>query len=184
LNFIGGIGYYMLSDYGVGPLIVDVLRSLDLNDTIVEDLSYNTVAIYHRLIEGDYSKIILVGARKTGSSSVGHIRVYNLDEVNEPDESTLQRYIGDSVGGLIDIGSVTYFLKYYASELEKKVSIIEIEAGEIREGNKINYEVVKSLPYLLKLVLEKVNQESLYSIALQKLNEILRKEYNVILLGD
>ncbi|WP_272584869.1 hypothetical protein [Saccharolobus islandicus] len=75
-------------------------------------------------------------------------------------------------------------MKYYAPELEKKVSIIEIEAGEIREGNKINYEVVKSLPYLLKLVLEKVNQESLYSIALQKLNEILRKEYNVILLGD
>jgi Ni,Fe-hydrogenase maturation factor len=76
---VAGVGYYCLSDYGVGPLIVDILAHTlrDVDSVLIEDLSYSAVAAFHRLREVDAERYVLVGSVKRGWDP-GSIRVYHL----------------------------------------------------------------------------------------------------------
>lgn len=161
--FIGGIGYHCLSDYGVGPLLVDVLSSVvrDKN-VVIEDLSYNVVAAYHRLKDEDPESlklVLLIGSVMRGRVP-GEIRVYRLVDKELPDLEEVQRFIGESVSGSIDVRSLSYLISYYDPELASKVVVYEVEPKGIMPGNRLSAEVMDALPRLIKSILSLAGLES------------------------
>ncbi|TRM76995.1 hypothetical protein DMP16_07135 [Sulfolobus sp. B1] len=177
---IGGIGYHRLSDYGIGPLIVDILKNLNLpNNILIEDLSYNAVAVYHRLNEINVDEIILVGAIKK-MEKLGKIHIYHLDEINLIEQDKIQELIGESVSGSVDINAIIYFLKYFANEdLRRKIKVIEVEVDEIRENNMLSEEIVWSILAVLKIIIKEIElNEKLYDIV-KIASKVIREEYGM-----
>lgn len=179
-TFIAGIGYYCLSDYGVGPLVVDILSSTlsSRSDVVIEDLSYSAVAAFHRLQELRAERYVVVGSVKRGWEP-GSIRVYKLADVDLPDREEVQRFIGESVSGAIDLRSLAYIVKLYGKDMADRFIFVEIEPREIMPGNRLSEQVYQALPYLFKVVLKVSELEEYYSKVVMKLHDFVDSDGNM-----
>jgi len=78
---VAGVGYRNLRDHSVGIAVTDRLldRAWD-GDVVVEDLSYNPIAVMQRLEdeppERRFTRAVMVGAVERGSRPPGTVTVY------------------------------------------------------------------------------------------------------------
>ncbi len=177
---IGGIGYYCLSDYGIGPLMVDVFSAIlkEEESVLVEDLSYSAVAAFHRIREVDARRYILVGAVKRGWEP-GSLRIYQINEILMPGEDEVQRFIGESVSGAIDLRSLVYLIKLYGGDLGRRFTVVEVEPQDVMYGNRLSKRVYEALPNVVKAILRLAGMESYYRKAVKTLYAFVDPEGNL-----
>lgn len=106
-TLVGGVGYFHLSDFSLGP---DLSRRLEAQawpaDIVVEDLSYGPVIVCHRL--GDeappFARWIVAGAARRGREP-GAVTAYRWDGVL-PDTDAIQARVAEAVGGVIALDNL------------------------------------------------------------------------------
>lgn len=127
---VGGIGYPDLCDYSIGILVQEELSTRAApSHVVVEDLSYNPIAIIQRLNDEPandrFSRLIAVSAVKRGDEPAGTVRAYRWDGLMPADEE-VQRAVTDGVTGIIAIENTLVIARYFAA-LPDDVIVIEVE---------------------------------------------------------
>jgi hydrogenase maturation protease len=126
---IGGVGYPDLSDHSVGWVVVEQLERMALpTGVIVEDASYNPVALAQRLDDGGtpgrFDTIVLVSAVERGREP-GTVTAYRWDLRLPPDEE-IHRSVTDAVTGIIHLDNTLVVTRHLAS-LPDRVAVIEVQ---------------------------------------------------------
>lgn len=127
---VGGIGYPDLCDYSIGIEVQERLSEREAPpNVVVEDLSYNPIAIIQRL--GDeppddrFGRIVVVSAVKRGDRPPGTADCYRWDRVMPVDEE-VQRAVTDAVTGIIAMDNTLVIANYFGA-LPEEVVVVEVE---------------------------------------------------------
>lgn len=154
-TLIAGVGYTCLRDLSFGPVLVDRLKSLPWPQGVeIEDLSYSPVAVFQKLTERRYRKIVFVGAVKRGRES-GTIERYRPDGPL-PDEQEIQARIGEGVTGVVSLESLLVVCRFFEA-LPEDVVVLEVEPEDESWGEGFTPGVQEALEQVIKMVREEVS---------------------------
>ena len=126
---IGGVGYPDLSDHSISWAVVSLLEARTLPaGVVVEDVSYNPVAVAQRLDdepEDDrYGVLVLVSAIARGREP-GTVTAYRWDR-QLPADDEIQRAVTDAVTGIIYLDNTLVVVRHLGA-LPDRVVVVEVE---------------------------------------------------------
>lgn len=141
---VGGIGYPDLCDYSIGIEVQERLSERKApSNVVVEDLSYNPIAIIQRLNDEPpddrFGRVVVVSAVKRGDRAPGTIGCYRWDGGMPPDEE-VQRAVTDAVTGIIAMDNTLVIAKYFGA-LPEEVVVVEVEPETHEFGAALSPEV-------------------------------------------
>ncbi|HKX06360.1 MAG TPA: hydrogenase maturation protease [Methylomirabilota bacterium] len=151
---VAGVGYRNLRDHSVGIAVAD--RLLDRawgGDVVVEDLSYNPIAVMQRLedepTERRFTRAVMVGAVERGSRPPGTVTAYRWDGVLPSDEE-IQRAVSEAVTGVIALDNTLVVTRHFGG-LPEDVVVIEVEPGVQEFGDDFSDAVGKVVDQVCEL---------------------------------
>jgi Ni,Fe-hydrogenase maturation factor len=151
-TLVGGVGYFHLCDFSLGPALSSRLQAQAWPEHIVvEDLSYGPVIVCHRL--GDerppFGRWIVAGAARRGRSP-GSISAYRWNGVL-PDADAIQARVAEAVGGVIDLDNLVIVARALGAAPAETV-IVEVEPLIEAHGESFSDPVAQALPQVAELV--------------------------------
>lgn len=128
---VGGIGYRNLRDHSVGGAVVDRLsRGAWSDGVVVEDLSYNPVAVVQRLHDEPpgrrFQRAVLIGAVARGRPP-GTVTAYRWDGAL-PDAGRIQDAVAEAITGIIALDNTLIVGRQFGA-LPDEVVVVEVEPG-------------------------------------------------------
>lgn len=126
---IGGVGYPDLADISLSWAVVAELERRRLPaDVVVEDISYNPVAVVQRLDDEPpddrFGVVVVVSAVRRGHPA-GTLTAYRWDG-RLPDPTEVHRAVTDAVTGIIHVDNTLIVAKQFGA-LPARVAVIEVE---------------------------------------------------------
>ena len=143
---VAGVGYRNLRDHSVGVAVADrLLNRAWAGDVVVEDLSYNPIAVMQRLEdeppERRFTRAVMVGAVARGNRPPGTVAAYRWDGVLPSDEE-IQRAVSEAVTGVIALDNTLVVTRHFGG-LPEDVVVIEVEPGVQEFGDQFSAPVAK-----------------------------------------
>jgi hydrogenase maturation protease len=126
---VAGIGYRNLRDHSVGVAVVDRLEAHAWPaDVVVEDLSYNPIAVVQRLEDEPpdrrFERAVVAAAVERGRPP-GTVTTYRWDGVLPADED-IHRAVTEAVTGVIALDN-TLIVTRHLGALPDEVLVVEVE---------------------------------------------------------
>ena len=150
-TLVGGIGLPWLRDLDYGTQWVNRVVDLDWPDhVIVEDMSYATHRVLHRLQEVRPNKVVLVGCMPRREDPPGTIRRYELD-LAPPSDDEVQDRLSEAAMGIIDLDHTLAVVRYYG-EFPDDTIVIEVEPEDDSFGLGFSDTVEATVDTVLALV--------------------------------
>ena len=145
---VGGVGYRLLRDLSIGPLLIDRLQKESWPDGVeIEDLSYGPVGVMHNLdARPPYDRIVLVAGVLRGGAP-GHVRRYVWGR-QLPDEEEIQARVAEAVTGVISLDNLLIVATYFG-KLPNDVVVIEVEAADEEWGEDFSPAVESAIPHVV-----------------------------------
>lgn len=128
---VGGVGYRNLRDHSAGVAVTDRLAGHDWPPGIVvEDLSYNPIAVVQRLDDepagSRFARAVFVTAvSRGGGRTPGSVTAYRWDCVLPPADA-VQRAVTDAVTGIIMLDNTLVVARQFGA-LPPEVAVVEVE---------------------------------------------------------
>ncbi len=151
---VAGVGYRNLRDHSVGVVVADRLlgRAWD-DDVVVEDLSYNPIAVGQRLDdeppERRFARAVMVGAVERENRPPGTVAVYRWDSVL-PDDDEIQRSVTEAVTGVIALDNTLVVTRHFGG-MPDEVVVIEVEPGVQEFGEDFSEPVAGVIDHVCEL---------------------------------
>lgn len=136
-TLIGGVGYPDLRDFSLGPLVAERLAGEPWPPEVsVENLSYNPVAVVHRLQEADppFGRLVLVGAVRRGRRP-GCLVAYRWDRAL-PGAEEVQERVAEAVTGVISLDNLVLVTAALGAAPEEVV-VVEVEPEVEAAGDEL-----------------------------------------------
>jgi hydrogenase maturation protease len=126
---VAGVGYRNLRDHSIGVAVVDRLATRAWPaDVVVEDLSYNPIAVGQRLedepADRRFERAVVVAAVERGRAP-GTVTAYRWDGVLPGDED-VQRAVTEAVTGVIALDNTLVVTRHFGA-LPDEVLVVEVE---------------------------------------------------------
>jgi len=126
---VAGVGYRNLRDHSVGPAVVDRLMVRAwVGDVVVEDLSYNPIAVVQRLEDDPpgrrFARAVVVAGVARGRTPAT-ITTYRWDGVL-PGDGDVQRAVTEAVTGVIALDNTLIVARHFGA-LPDEVVVVEVE---------------------------------------------------------
>jgi hydrogenase maturation protease len=152
---IAGVGYRNLRDHSVGVEVTDRLESTSwTDDVVVEDLSYNPIAVVQRLEdeppEQKFQRAVVVAAVERDGRAPGTVAAYRWDGVLPPDEE-IQRAVTEAVTGVIALDNTLVVARHFGA-LPDEVVVVEVEPAVHEFGDTFSEVVGRQLDGVCELV--------------------------------
>ena len=153
---VAGVGYRNLRDHSVGVVMADRLleRTWD-NDVVVEDLSYNPIAVAQRLEdeppERRFTRAVVVAAVERGNRPPGTVTAYRWDGVL-PDDDEVQRAVTEAVTGVIALDNTLVVTRHFGG-LPDEVVVIEVEPAVQEFGEDFSEPVDRVIDHVCELAI-------------------------------
>src|SRR5215510_16598977 len=127
---VAGVGYRNLRDHSLGVEVADRLETAAwTDDIVVEDLSYNPIAVMQRLEdeprERRFERAVFVGAVERGDRAAGAVTAYRWDR-GLPDDGEIHRAVTEAVTGVISLDNTLVVTQHFGA-LPDDVVVIEVE---------------------------------------------------------
>ena len=127
---VAGVGYRNLRDHSVGVEVTDRLESASwTDDVVVEDLSYNPIAVVQRLEdeppEQRFQRAIVVAAVERSGRAPGTVAAYRWDGALPVDED-IHRAVTEAVTGVIALDNTLVVTRHFGA-LPDEVVVVEVE---------------------------------------------------------
>jgi hydrogenase maturation protease len=151
---IAGVGYRNLRDHSVGLAVVDRLEARPWDgDVVVEDLSYNPIAVVQRLedepAERRFERAVVVAGVDRGRAP-GTVTAYCWDGVL-PGDDEIQRAVTEAVTGVIALDNTLVVTRHFGA-LPEEVIVVEVEPAVHEFGETFSDAVAAVLDGVCKLV--------------------------------
>jgi len=152
---VAGVGYRNLRDHSVGVAVADrLLERAWRGDVVVEDLSYNPIAVVQRLEDEPpelrFTRAVVVGAVERGNRPPGSVTAYRWDGVLPSDEE-IQRAVTEAVTGVIALDNTLVVTRHFGG-LPDEVVVIEVEPGVQEFGEDFSEPVARAVDQVCELV--------------------------------
>jgi hydrogenase maturation protease len=152
---VAGVGYRNLRDHSVGVEVSDRLEAASWpGDVVVEDLSYNPIAVVQRLEDEPpdrrFERAILVAAVERGGRPPGTVAAYRWDGVL-PSDAEIQRAVTEAVTGVIALDNTLVVTRHFGA-LPDEVVVVEIEPAVQEFGDTFSDVVDRQIEGICALV--------------------------------
>lgn len=149
-TLVAAVGYRNLSDFSVGPLLLEALEQMDWGPGVdLEDLSYGPIAVVQNLEDrAPYDRMVFLSAVKRGRVPDVYRREWNPPL---PSEEEIQARIGEAVTGVIDLDNLLVVAQYFRV-LAPTVVTIEVEPVDCECGEALSPVVSAMVPSILMRV--------------------------------
>jgi len=156
---VAGVGYRNLRDHSIGVAVADrLVDHVWPGDVIVEDLSYNPIAVVQRLEdeppERRFTRAVVVGAVER-SRPAGTVTAYRWDGVLPPDDE-IHRAVTEAVTGVIALDNTLVVTRHFGG-LPEEVVVVEVEPGIQEFGEELSESVAAVMDPLCDLVITIAN---------------------------
>ena len=153
---VAGIGYHNLRDHSAGVEVADRLAARAVpRDVVVEDLSYNPIAVVQRLGEEPpdqrFERAVVVAAVERVDRAPGTVTAYRWDGVL-PGDDEIQRAVTEAVTGVIALDNTLVITRHFGA-LPDDVAVVEIEPLLHEFGNTFSAVVGDQLEAVCELVM-------------------------------
>ena len=151
---VAGVGYRNLRDHSIGVEVADRLEKASwAGDVVVEDLSYNPIAVVQRLEdeppEQRFRRAVVVGAVERGRAP-GTVTAYRWDGVLPVDDE-IQRAVTEAVTGVIALDNTLVVTRHFGA-LPDEVAVVEVEPAVQEFGDAFSEIVGHQLDGVCELV--------------------------------
>jgi hydrogenase maturation protease len=151
---VAGVGYRNLRDHSIGVAVADrLLERVWRDDVVVEDLSYNPIAVVQRLEDEPpamrFTRAVVVAAVERGNRPAGAVTAYRWDGVLPSDEE-IQRAVTEAVTGVIALDNTLVVTRHFGG-LPDEVVVIEVEPGVQEFGEDLSEPVAKVIYQVCEL---------------------------------
>lgn len=151
---MAGVGYRNLRDHSIGVEVADRLEKFSWpGDVVVEDLSYNPIAVVQRLEdeppEQRFRRAVVVGAVERGRAP-GTVTAYRWDGVLPVDDE-IQRAVTEAVTGVIALDNTLVVTRHFGA-LPDEVVVVEVEPAVQEFGDTFSEIVGRQLDGVCELV--------------------------------
>jgi hydrogenase maturation protease len=148
---VGGIGYRNLRDHSIGVSVSDHLMELPATEgVLVEDASYNPIALVQRLETGPVDRLVLVAGVHRGRAP-GAIGYYRWDG-KLPNAERIQEAVAEAVTGVIALDN-TLMVGGHFGAFPEDVVVVEVEPVLEEFGDELSPEVGRRFESLCGLVM-------------------------------
>jgi hydrogenase maturation protease len=152
---VAGVGYRNLRDHSVGVEVADRLeREAWPGGVVVEDLSYNPIAVVQRLedelADQRLERVVIVAAAERNGRSPGTIVAYRWDGVL-PVEEEIHRAVTEAVTGVIALDNTLVITQHFAA-LPDEVVVVEVEPANHEFGDTFSDVVARQIDIVCDLV--------------------------------
>ena len=144
---VAGVGYRNLRDHSVGGAVADRLADrIWPGDVVVEDLSYNPIAVVQRLQDEPpdrpFDRVVFVGSVERPGRAAGTLTAYRWDGVL-PGADEIQRAVTEAVTGVIALDNTLVVARHFEA-LPDDVVVIEVEPAEHEFGDAFSAAVAEA----------------------------------------
>lgn len=151
---VAGVGYRNLRDHSVGVVVVDRLEARAwVADVVVEDLSYNPIAVVQRLEDEPpdrrFERAVVVAAVERGRAT-GTVTAYRWDGVL-PSDDEIHRAVTEAVTGVIALDNTLVVTRHFGA-LPDDVVVVEVEPAVHEFGDTFSDAVAGAFDSVYELV--------------------------------
>lgn len=152
---VAGIGYRNLRDHSVGVAVTDLLeREAWPEGLVVEDLSYNPIAVVQRLEDEvpdrRFERAVVVASAERNGRAPGTVVAYRWDGVLPVDEE-IHRAVTEAVTGIIAIDNTLVVARHFGA-LPENVVIVEVEPAVHEFGDTFSDVIARQFETVCTLV--------------------------------
>jgi len=159
---VGGVGYRNLKDHSVGVEVTDRLaRRAWPTGVVVEDLSYNPIAVVQRLEDEPpdraFERAVLIGAASRGRPPAT-VTVYRWNR-RLPSDEEIQRAVTEAITGVISLDNTLVVAGHFGA-WPADVVVVEIEPLAHEFGDAFSEPVAGVVDEVSELVTRLATDES------------------------
>ena len=149
--FIGTVGYHILSNHSIGPILLPHLKEQDWPEgVLIDELNWGPIAVVQQFeaMETPCDRIILLTAIERPNRTIGEITVFQwLGEL--PDEKQIQACVGDAATGVISVENLLVIGQYFKI-WPSEVFLVDVEPGPEIAGEHLTEEVAIIVPQVVQ----------------------------------
>ena len=152
-TLIGTVGYHILGNHSMPPMLFPHLSALSLPEYIkVDELNWGPVAVV-QMFEAEtppFTKVIILCAVEREGREIGEIDVFKwLGKL--PDEEQIQACVGDAATGVISVENLLVIGEYF-KVWKGEVYLIDVEPGPEVAGEQWTTEMQQAIPDIISTV--------------------------------
>lgn len=154
-TFIGTVGYHILGNHSIAPMLLPELHKMDVPLHIeIDELNWGPVAVIQQFQaeEIPYQRVILLCAIERPERQIGEITVFQW-KGGLPDEEQIQACMGDAATGVISVENLLVLGEYFGI-WEEEVFLIDVEPGAEIAGEQLTPAMEKQIPEILNTVFQ------------------------------
>lgn len=155
------MGYHLLSNHSIGPILLPKLKELDWPvGIIVDELNWGPIAIVQAMeaMEKPYHRVVFLVATERPERKIGQINLFQW-KGGLPDEPQIQACIGDAATGVISIDNLLVIGEFF-KVWPKEVYLIDVEPGPEQAGEHLSPEVIAKVSEVIAIV-QRVAEEGI-----------------------
>ena len=150
---VGTVGYQILRNHSIGPILLPHLSGLDWPAGVsVDELNWGPIAIVQQFeaMEVPYDRVILLTAIERTGRQIGDINIFKW-EGSLPDEKQIQACVGDAATGVISVENLLVIGQYFKI-WPKEVFLVDVEPGPETAGEHLTEEVAVLVPQVIQKI--------------------------------
>jgi hypothetical protein len=161
---VGTVGYALLGNHSVGPVLLPRLKDLDWPEGVtVDELNWGPIAVVQQFeaLETPYERVVLLVAIERPERDIGEISIYHW-KGGLPDEKQIQACVGDATTGVISSDNLLVigeFFKIWPND----VFLVDVEPGPEVSGEHFTTDFGVKVPEILEIVqriaIEGINED-------------------------
>ena len=159
---IGTVGYHLLCNHSVGPMLLPQLQSISWNGSVtVEEMNWGPIAIvqYFQTLEKPFDKVIFLVAIERPERKIGDISVFQWMG-HLPSEKQIQACVGDAATGVISVENLLVIGEHFKI-WPKEVFLVDVEPGAEQAGEHLTAEVDAKIPEILRILGELAEKQDI-----------------------
>ncbi len=150
--FIGTVGYHILRNHSIGPILLPQLQQQDWPEgVIIDELNWGPIAVVQQFEATEpYERIILLTAIERPERAIGDISVFQWQGYL-PDEKQIQDCVGDAATGVISVENLLVIGQYF-KVWPKEVFLVDVEPGPEIAGEHLTDTVAVKVPEVIQTI--------------------------------
>lgn len=151
--FIGTVGYHILSNHSIGPILLPHLKQQDWPENVfIDELNWGPIAVVQQFeaTEIPYDRIILLTAIERRERNIGDITIFQW-QGQLPDEKQIQACVGDAATGVISVENLLVIGQYFKI-WPNEVYLVDVEPGPEKAGEHLTEEVAVKIPEVVQQI--------------------------------
>lgn len=176
-TLIGTVGYQLLRNHSVGPILLPEIIALPLpSNVVVEEMNWGPIAIvqYFQTLPIHFERVVFLVAIERKGRKIGDIDIFHW-KGELPSETQIQACIGDAATGVISVENLLVIGEFFKI-WPKEVYLLDVEPGREIAGEHLSKKVMLKVPEILQTLqnLAKRGLENQNSVGILKGNELFK----------